>query len=414
MASLAEKQRFDSTVSPALASDDDRVGRLVRVAVDSDDVGDFLRHLWSTLNRPIAVVDQHGSPVACAPTTECGYTALTVGRGLTPSAPDPVPAGWCVLALKSGTELRGFFVVRGDPILNEREQGLVGVACSLLADQLCRRALNAGLIEERRNVLKRRLVADPRLTRERARAESARAQMPIADHYWPAIVCGRPAEMGAQLLTHIEGLLHRQAPEHVAIAYGKGTVIVLVAQDSAGAQNAVGVQFLVEQVIDSARAHLHASSLRGVIGPESAPLTELALRVGDLRRLSRSLDRPPAATERHVISSTSFALHRLLEGVDRKRAMEFVSGQIGPLLVYDRTHGAHLADILEIALDTHNREDAARAAYMHRNTFRRHFTHANELVQRDLAEPGQRLAVHVALKLAKTLGLRAAPEEPSP
>jgi hypothetical protein len=94
-----------------------------------------------------------------------------------------------------------------------------------------------------------------------------------------------------------------------------------------------------------------------------------------------------------------YPLARVLDGIDPRDARLFVHDQLAALADYDREHGTDLLRVLELALDHHDRNDAARAAFMHRNTFRRRLRQAENLVGADLACPEERLALHLALKL---------------
>jgi DNA-binding PucR family transcriptional regulator len=116
-----------------------------------------------------------------------------------------------------------------------------------------------------------------------------------------------------------------------------------------------------------------------------------------------------------VLPARWFALDRLLsEGLDRSRALSFVEDRIGRLVTYDGEHGTDLANVLELALDFPRRDDAAHAGYMHRNTFRRHLKHAVELVDADLEDPEDRLALHVALRLRRLVDARDRPAGDEP
>ena len=83
----------------------------------------------------------------------------------------------------------------------------------------------------------------------------------------------------------------------------------------------------------------------------------------------------------------------LLEQIDPVTAAEFVRGQIGSLLDYDREHGTGLADALERALDgfPHGAASGLR-------------DHALELLEADLEVPETRLAVQLALRLRPAVG----------
>lgn len=379
------------------------VGRLVAVGVRSDHVAELLFSLWSVVRRPMAVVDPQGSPLATAPVGVLGRQALAEALGEGEGAlDDQAPAGWKVLPLRLDRDPLGFLVVLADPVLDAGEEALVEAARSLVADQLRRASLAALVLDERRNALKRRLVTDGQLTPQKVGGESERAQMPLADHYWPAIVCWERGEIEPSLLSSIEDLVRRHAREDLTIRHDARAVVLLVAQDRAGTDHELEVQLLLEQVVESARARLHGAGFRGILAKASVPLADVAVEVEALRRLGHYLERRHAAAGRRVHSERSFAFLELLEAIDRRHVAAFVTSQIGPLLTYDRAHGANLAGVLEIALDVPNREQAARAAYMHRNTFRRHLRRAQELIDADLADPDERLAVHVALRLSRS------------
>jgi len=93
------------------------------------------------------------------------------------------------------------------------------------------------------------------------------------------------------------------------------------------------------------------------------------------------------------------ALPWLLARVDERAAAAFVEHELAELAAYDREHGTDLLRILELALDHQDRGSAADAAYMHRNTFRRQLATALRLLDADLEQPEERLALHLALKL---------------
>lgn len=91
--------------------------------------------------------------------------------------------------------------------------------------------------------------------------------------------------------------------------------------------------------------------------------------------------------------------YSLVRVLDPRDASLFVHDQLAALADYDREHGTDLLRVLELALDHRDRNDAARAAFMHRNTFRRRLRQAEKLAGADLGCPEERLALHLALKL---------------
>lgn len=125
------------------------------------------------------------------------------------------------------------------------------------------------------------------------------------------------------------------------------------------------------------------------------PIAEHLETTAPPARLDRSAEAaqaPNGVTRRH-------ALARLLATLDRRQASAFVAHQLSALAAYDGDHGTDLHRVLELALDHQSRSTAARAAFMHRNTFRRQLRQALELIEVDLDCPEERLALHLALKL---------------
>lgn len=120
--------------------------------------------------------------------------------------------------------------------------------------------------------------------------------------------------------------------------------------------------------------------------PDEAPLAEVARVVHERR--------PDADV--HICP---YPLAYVLEGIDMRGVAAFVHAQLDALEGYDREHGTDLIHVLELALDHHDRNAAARAAFMHRNTFRRQLRKAEDLIAADLGCPEERLALHLALKL---------------
>ena len=105
-----------------------------------------------------------------------------------------------------------------------------------------------------------------------------------------------------------------------------------------------------------------------------------------------------------MVWARRYSLACLLETLDPRQASAFIDGQLASLQAHDREHGTNLQHVLELALDHDNRNAAADAAFMHRNTFRRQLRKALELVDVDLACPEERLALHVALKMRELGG----------
>ena len=156
------------------------------------------------------------------------------------------------------------------------------------------------------------------------------------------------------------------------------------------------VRDAVSAVVEVVKAGRPGVEIKAVIGDRVGPRAPLALVASRLRRLGRYAF--PRGGD-PVIWARRDSLACLLEPLDPCHVSAFVQGQLAGLQAYDQEHGTNLQHVLELALDHDSRNDAARAAFMHRNTFRRQLDRALELIDVDLDSPEERLALHLALKV---------------
>jgi sugar diacid utilization regulator len=152
----------------------------------------------------------------------------------------------------------------------------------------------------------------------------------------------------------------------------------------------------VVAVVDAVHAVRPEAEIHAVVGDRIPSREGLPVVAARLRRLAH-FARARGGGE--LVWARRYSLACLLETIDPRRASAFVEGQLASLRAYDREHGTNLQRVLELALDHENRNTAARAAFMHRNTFRRQLAKALELIDVDLSCPEERLALHVALKM---------------
>jgi len=157
----------------------------------------------------------------------------------------------------------------------------------------------------------------------------------------------------------------------------------------------------VHSVVAGVRAVRPEAEIRAIVGDRTTSGEPLAVAAAGLRRLARYAFRHGSE---EVVWGRRYSLACLLETLDPRQATAFVKEQLGGLPAYDREHGTNLQRVLELALDHDNRNAAARAAFMHRNTFRRQLSQALEVIDVDLACPEERLALHVALKMRALVG----------
>ena len=180
------------------------------------------------------------------------------------------------------------------------------------------------------------------------------------------------------------------------IALDRDTQGLFFREDSFRGRDRKRLRDAVSAVVDVAKAGRPGVEIQAVIGDRIGPWVPLALVASRLRRLGRYTF-PRGGNP--VIWARRESLACLLEPLDPRHVSAFVQGQLADLQAYDHEHGTNLQRVLELALDHDSRNNAARAAFMHRNTFRRQLDRAVELIDVDLDSPEERLALHLALKI---------------
>ena len=375
-----------------------RLSRLIRLASESESCRPLVDAAWRELRRPLAVVETGGGAATAAPLGDRGGRALALARRAARGDGESIPAGWLARRLEVDGATLGWLVAGaggdGDPGAEALLDGLAGLLCA----QLGRSALRRAMAVERRAAFRHRLVTDPSVRARAVHREAAVLGLRLAPCYWPSLVTWEPDGPEAGEVAGIIAAWEDEAPAASFAVRLDGAVVLAHA-------GAVPGDALQAEVVRSV-ARLATAQRRTIVGEQSAPVERLQPGVSLLRRLSRYPARGPGGPVVHV---RDFALDRLFEHVDADRARSFVAGALGPLLAHDERHGGTLARTLELALEHPRRDDAARAAYMHRNTFRRRLQQALDLLDADLDDPDQRLSLQVALKLHR---LRPGPNAP--
>ena len=376
-----------------------RLACFVRLATESDDVDDVVAAAWTVLRRPIAVVDASGNPLARTPGGGVGHAALVAAR----AGEGHADAQWSVAALRAGRERLGSMAVGAEPAAAPSDPAVVEAVRALIAGQLYRLALSSAARREHAEALERRLVRGPTLTAAAARREAEAAGIQLADFYRALAVVLERGELSAPVLAGIDDLVRRYAPGSLTVAFDERMTILLLADSAAGNGSRREANALLEHAVSFAHGRLPLLGVWGIGAERSVAVTEVPEQVRLLERL-RDFPRCVRGDRSLVIGLRHVALHSLLcEGLDRARALKFVRRHLGRVLEFDRVHHSDLTGVLELALDHAHRDEAARRSYMHRNTFRRRLRQAVELVDCDLEDPDERLALHVALKLRKVV-----------
>jgi hypothetical protein len=224
--------------------------------------------------------------------------------------------------------------------------------------------------------------------------------IPVAGAYLPCLLSWENADPSDADLASIRAAVQGRGRDRV-ISIDPRRHVLLVSE---GPRPAMTRQHLRETVAEVARA-VHErrpeARIHTVIGQRIRPgehLEAVASRLSRVERQAVARGCQPIASARH------YSLVCLLERLDARDATAFVQEQLAGLAAYDREHGTSLLRVLELALDLPDRNAAARAAFMHRNTVRRQLRTALDLIDADLDCPEERLALHLALKM-RALGL---------
>ena len=369
------------------------LSRFVRLAGESDSPRALVQAASSSLRRPVAVVDAAGARVAAAPAGDGSAVALSVAHSAALGA-ERTGGGWTVRRLAEGDLTLGWLAIGDgiDPAGHHDE--LVEALFELLRAQLHRSALRRAVLEDRRTVFRQRILMDSRLV---SRDEAAGLGLELAQHYWPALVVGRLGTSASSVLAAVVRVWDERAPAGSFVVAWDGALVLLYALDAPGAADRGDVERTLGAVVEALTGAHSRLEAWGVLDERGVPLAKVAAQVRALLRL-RHRSRA-AASHAGVVDVRSLALDRFLERIGPDTAHGLVQQCIGPLIQHDDRHGTCLAQTLELALEHRRRDDAARAGYMHRNTLRRHLQQALELVDADLEDPDQRLALHLALKL---------------
>lgn len=383
-----------------------RCGSLVRLASASDSPEGLVVAASRALERPLALFDTSGVLLVAAPPS----TRLDASVGALTNAAatgEPAPTGWGLLPIKHEGERLAMLAVRQDGTDEAELRSMLDLVLSLLGEQFVRAALTRAMHAERQTALLRRLVTDETLTVPEIRTEARATDLQLADLYWPALLVWTTGHPGPRTLAELHDKAQR-LPGTVVVTLSNKLITLLVAmrcpRDPPPDTVHSELSLLVRHARDLGHRDVHA-----IADERSVSLPHIPARVSRLRRLLRYL--PHKSGRALVRSAQSFALDCLLsDGLDRRRAEDFLRWRLCRLLRHDLDHGTDLAHVLELALDFPRRDDAAHAGYMHRNTFRRHLAQALELVDTDLQDPDDRLTLHVALKLRRLLEL--APPSP--
>jgi hypothetical protein len=374
------------------------LGRLIRLATGSECSRSLVDAAWQDLRRPLAVVDAAGAIVAAAPMAGAADVAIGFARACAAGLADP-PSGWIARRLHEADRVVGWLVMQQPDVVSADEEAVVEALGGLLAAQLGRTELRRSVMVERQATIRKRVVTNPGANLADLVAEGESLGVHFASAYWPSLIVWRQGDLSQATVGEATRSWQAHASPLSFLVVYDGAVALLYAEQRPGTLKQSDIEMAVASTVSVISRQRPALEAHGVMGENCVSLDRLHRYVHMIRQLR------PYATEATagppVLPMRRFALNRLLEGVNPARAQSFVGQCVGPLLAYDERHGSDLTATLELALEYPKRDDAARAAFMHRNTFRRRLQQALQLIDADLEDPEQRLVLHVALKLRR-------------
>ncbi|HUR85469.1 MAG TPA: helix-turn-helix domain-containing protein [Solirubrobacteraceae bacterium] len=374
------------------------LGRLIRLATGSECSRSLVDAAWQDLRRPLAVVDATGAIVAAAPMAGAADVAIGFARACAAGLADP-PSGWIARRLHEEDRTVGWLVMQQPDVISSNEEAVVEALGGLLAAQLGRTELRRSVMVERQAAIRKRMVTNPGSNVADLVAEGENVGVQFASAYWPSLVVWRQGELSQATVREATRTWQAHASPLSFLDVYDGAVALLYAEQRPGTLKQSDVEMAVASTVSVVSRQRPALEAHGVMGENCVALDRLHTYVRMIRQVRRYATQATASPP--VLPMRRFALNRLLEGVSPARAQSFVGQSVGPLLAYDERHGSNLAETLELALEYPKRDDAARAAFMHRNTFRRRLQQALELIDADLGDPEQRIVLHVALKLRR-------------
>jgi DNA-binding PucR family transcriptional regulator len=235
---------------------------------------------------------------------------------------------------------------------------------------------------------------DPPPTRTRRGPAAGILRGPRA--YWPCLLSWVESAPSDVLIERMKRAARDWDRRSLLVAVDSRSQALLVPDDSGGETSRERLHAAVLSVVNAVHAVQPGAEIHALVGDRITSRERLPVVAARLRRLARFAH---AGGGGEVVWARRYSLASLLETIDPRQASAFVEGQLALLRAYDRDHETNLQRVLELALDHQNRNAAARAAFMHRNTFRRQLAKALELIDVDLSCPEERLALHVALKM---------------
>jgi purine catabolism regulator len=386
--------------------------------------------------------------------------ALDLQAAVSPASPSPAPlppgqgeavrgahpadvAAWVLAPIAVGGDVLGYLVIAEAEQADGAESlALLGAqhAATVFALVLTRERAQTELAQRLRADLLEALLlapnADPAALRARAEGLGLDPTQPYtvlvaAPTTRPAGVAtlpGSPAPpsegaLHARLLSGLASHASQQAPGVVAVAR-REEVVVLVPARARGADGRgtalprppprsgqpLAQAVAAELVAHAARRFPAGALTVGIGGPAPTP-ADLPRAYRQARRALETACR--FGRQGRVVSLADLGIYRLLHQVDDPAELaDFVQHVLGPLLAYDRAHGAEFVRTLAAYLRHHgSMQLAARELCVHANTVSYRLQRIQTITGLDLTEADDRLAAAVALKLLES-GIGEPPAAP--
>ncbi|WP_197519680.1 PucR family transcriptional regulator [Pseudonocardia sp. HH130630-07] len=387
----------------AVAIDDPEIRLLVHTAHD-EDVDDY---------RVQSVLERQGPPDIVEYVRSLGI-ATSDGPVRIPGMPGRGMLGRACVPIRCDRQLLGYLWLIDDAgTLTDGELRLAADAAAAAGQLLHRQQLLGSLRDSRDRELLRDLVSDNESVRTHAAAELARADVLPADGQVVAI----GVRIGEEVLAAVDGaateldLALQRGVRHLvplcplAMSRSGGHGTVLVADRRL--PPAATVRSHAEELQSSLARALDSDDVRVGIGPVVAGLPAAHRSAAAVEDVLRVTDVVPGFGP--VVSYEELGIYRLLVHLPiDELPVDAVPAGLRTLM--ERDTGGQLVETLETYLDEAGDARASVARlHVHRGTLYYRLSRIEEISGMRLGSGGDRLALHLGLKLARLIGPPARP-----
>jgi sugar diacid utilization regulator len=309
----------------------------------------------------------------------------------------------CVLApVAVGETIFGYLAILADDASDDLDLQIVQHAANVYALSMMQERIASEVARQLKDELFEGLLSGRTQDEQVARERAMRLGLHVGVPYRVLVLVARPStadddvrpETGAQrhrLLDRLSELCARLAPESV-MTVREDELVVLV-------PSATDVRGLGLSAVQHAAALLPEWRLSGGVGGVCSTAGAIARSYAQARRALETASRFGSAGD--IVAFEDLGVYRLLFHVsDASELRGYTDQVLGPLIAYDRSHGADLVRTLACFLRTNgNLQATARELDLHVNSVTYRMQRIETIAGLDLDDAETRLQAQVALKI---------------